>query len=494
MSEALPGMPPPPPPARARPAAAVILWREGPEGRKVFWVRRGDGLRFAGGFHAFPGGRVDEEDAKVPVAGMEGADAAHVAAACRELFEEAGVLLARGAERIPAAVRDEARHALLDGRVGFAEILFQDALALDPTLLAPAGRWTTPEAFPVRFDARFYLARLPAGQEASVWPGELSGGEFVPVARALASWARGDALLHPPNWWGITAMHRAAPPAALELLRHPPDDLLIEFQGGIVLAGLRTPTLLPATHTNAWILELGPGGGMAVVDPGASDPAEQARLDRILAILAAEGRPAREVWLTHHHVDHVGGVAALAARGLPVRAHPETARRLPGGEGFLAVADGELLHGRWRALFTPGHAPGHLCFLDEKSGALVAGDMVSTLSTVVIDPPDGDMGLYLASLSRLRALPARTLYPAHGSPAPSATAKLDDYLAHRQMRAAKVEAALSPGGTLAEVTRVAYDDTPAPLLPVAERSCLATLLWLEREGRALRSGGIWGRP
>ncbi len=491
MSEAIPGMPPPPPTARTRPASAVILWREGPQGREVFWVRRGDGLRFAGGFHAFPGGRVDDDDARVPVSGLAGEAAAHVAAACRELFEETGVLLARGAERIPAPERDLARRALLEDRVGFAELLFRETLALDPDLLQPAGRWVTPEAFPVRFDARFYVARLPAGQDASVWPGELSGGEFVPTARALAEWRRGDALLHPPNWWGITAMDRAAPPAALELLRHPPDDLLVEFQGGVVLWGMRTPTLPPATHTNCWIVELGDGTGTAVVDPGAADPAEQAGLDRVLAILAGQGRPAREVWLTHHHVDHVGGVPALAARGLPVRAHPETARRVAGGDAFLPVADGELLGGRWRACFTPGHAPGHLCLLDERSGALLAGDMVSTLSTVVIDPPEGHMGRYLSSLERLRGLPARTLYPAHGSPAPSAAAKLDEYLLHRRARAAKIEAALDPGGTLAEVTRVAYDDTPSGFLPVAERSCLATLLWLEEQGRARHSGEAW---
>jgi glyoxylase-like metal-dependent hydrolase (beta-lactamase superfamily II) len=230
---------------------------------------------------------------------------------------------------------------------------------------------------------------------------------------------------------------------------------------------------------------------VAVVDPGSPDPREQERLDRVLAHLAAEGRPAREVWLTHHHVDHVGGLPALAARGLPVRAHPETARRLPGGASFLPVEDGELLHGRWRALFTPGHAPGHLCYLDERTGALVAGDMVSTLSTVVIDPPEGDMGLYVSSLERLRGLKARTLYPAHGSPAPSAPAKLDEYLEHRRMRAVKVAAALVPGGTLADVTRRAYDDTPPPLLPVAERSCLATLLWLKETGRAILSGEAW---
>jgi glyoxylase-like metal-dependent hydrolase (beta-lactamase superfamily II)/8-oxo-dGTP pyrophosphatase MutT (NUDIX family) len=491
MSEAIPGLPAAPPPPRPRPASAVILWRDGRDGREVFWVRRGEGLRFAGGFHAFPGGRVDDDDARVPVPGLSGDEAAHVAAACRELFEEAGVLLAHGAERIPPAARDEARRALLDGRIAFADLLFQEALALDPGLLAPAGRWVTPAFFPVRFDAWFYLARLPHGQEASVWPGELSGGEFVPARGALDAWERGDALLHPPNWWGIDVLAREAPPAALELLRHPPGDLLIEFQRGVVLSSLRTPTLPPATHTNCWVVGLGPGAGCAVVDPGSPHPEEQARLDRVLAVLAGEGRPAREVWLTHHHVDHVGGVAPLVARGLPVRAHPETARRVAGGEAFLPVEDGELLHGRWRALFTPGHAPGHLCFHDERTGALLAGDMVSTLSTVVIDPPEGDMGRYLASLERLRGLPARTLYPAHGAPAPSAAAKLDEYLEHRRMRAVKVEAALVPGGTLAEVTRRAYDDTPPPLLPVAERSCLATLLWLKETGQANLSGDIW---
>ena len=493
MSEAIPGLPAAPPPPPPRPAASVILWRDGPDGREVFWVRRGHGLKFAGGFHAFPGGRVDDDDQNVPVPGLSGEDAAHLAATCRELFEEAGVLLAHGAERLAPAQRDEARRALLDGRISFADLLFQEALALDPTLLETAGRWVTPAFSPIRFDAWFYLARLPAGQEASVWPGELTGGEFVAARHALDSWERGDALLHPPAWWGITAIARQAPPAALELLRHPPSDILIESQRGVVLVALRTPTLPPATHTNCWIVDLEPGGGVAVVDPGSPEPAEQARLDLVLETLAAEGRPAREVWLTHHHVDHVGGLEPLAARGLPVRAHPRTASRLPHGTTVLPVADGELLHGRWRAIFTPGHAPGHLCFLDGRTGALLAGDMVSTLSTVVIDPPEGNMGQYLASLERLRSLPARALYPAHGPPAPAAAAKLDEYLEHRHMRADKVAEALVPGGTLSDVTRRAYDDTPPVLLPVAERSCLATLLWLEETGLALQRGGNW-RP
>jgi glyoxylase-like metal-dependent hydrolase (beta-lactamase superfamily II) len=229
------------------------------------------------------------------------------------------------------------------------------------------------------------------------------------------------------------------------------------------------------------------------VDPGSPDPAEQARLERLLDALAAEGLAPAEIWLTHHHGDHVGGAAALAAsRGLPVRAHALTLGRLRLGRAEVRpVADGELLHGRWRAIFTPGHAPGHLCFLDERTQALLAGDMVSTVSTVIIDPPEGDMAEYLRQLRRLRDLAPRTLYPAHGGPAPSAVLELDRYLEHRRARADQVLAALSAGGELSAVTRAAYADTPAAMLPAAERSCLATLVMLEAQGRARREGGSW---
>ncbi len=142
-------------------------------------------------------------------------------------------------------------------------------------------------------------------------------------------------------------------------------------------------------------------------------------------------------------------------------------------------------------LHTPGHARGHVAFLDDRTGALLAGDMVSTLSTVVIDPPEGDMADYLRQLERLRdSARARSTRPTGPRPR-RATAKLEEYLAHRRMRSEKVARALSPGGTLSEVTRAAYDDTPPPLLPVAERSCLATLLMLEGEGRAARLGERW---
>jgi ribonuclease/clavin/mitogillin len=491
VSATYPGLPPAPPPPVPVLATAVVLHREGPEGREVLLVRRGTERRFAGGFHAFPGGRLDPEDAIVPVAGAEGEEAALVSCAARELFEETGILVAAGAGALDEGARRGARAALLDGRLGWRAFLEAHRLALSAALLEPAGRWITPEHLPLRYDARLFLLALPAGERAEIWPGELSGGAFLPAARALARWARGELLLFPPNLHAIREVAREGGPAANRLQSPSERDRRVEFQGGVVMAALRTPTLPPATHTNAWLLPV--DGGTAIVDPGAPDPAEQARLLALLDVLAAEGRPPRAVWLTHLHPDHVGAVGAVASRyGIPVRAHALAAGRLP-GVSISPVREGELLGGRFRALETPGHAREHLAFLDEESGALFCGDLVSTLSTIVIDPPEGEMAEYVRQLERMRALAPRTLYPAHGPPAPDGVARLAAFLAHRGEREALVLAALAEGGTLEEVTAQAYADTPGAARPVAERSCLAILEKLRGDGRAREGAGRWSR-
>ncbi len=501
MSELFPGMPEPGPQAAVEPqvAAAVILWRPGQNGREIFWVKRG-ALRFAGGFFAFPGGRLDAEDRRVPVPGLAGDGAALAACAAREIFEETGILLATG-PALPREARRAARQALLAGELRFGDLLAKHGLSVDAARLLPAGRWITPPHFPIRYDAHVFLARMPEGEEAEVWPGELESGEWVAAAQAVERWERGDVLLHPPNLWGVQCLARSGPPACLELLRAPPDTEAfitrrIEFQRGLYLAPLRTPTLPPATHTNAWIVELG-GGELAVVDPGSPYPEEQAFLETVLGDLARGGLALREIWITHAHRDHVGGVVALRARhDVVLRAHPEVVRSLPRESeiGFtVPLAPGDHLHRRFRVIHTPGHARGHVAFLDERTGALLAGDMVSTLSTIVIDPPDGDMTDYLRSLERLRDLGPRTLFPAHGPPTQGAVQKLEAYLAHRQEREAKVVEALSVAGTLEEVTARAYDDTPAPMHPVAARSCLASLEKLVHERRAAFDGQRWKR-
>jgi glyoxylase-like metal-dependent hydrolase (beta-lactamase superfamily II) len=112
--------------------------------------------------------------------------------------------------------------------------------------------------------------------------------------------------------------------------------------------------------------------------------------------------------------------------------------------------------------------------------------------SVIIDPPDGDMGQYLASLERLAALGPVTLFPAHGSPQGAAVRRIRQLVAHRRERETRVRAALAPEPrALAELLPAVYDDTPRELWPLAERSLLAHLLLLEREGAAAREGERW---
>ena len=257
---------------------------------------------------------------------------------------------------------------------------------------------------------------------------------------------------------------------------------------GIRVLALRTPTLPPAQHTNVYLV--GPDHGpVAVVDPGSPYTDQQAVLDQVL-----ESLPIEKVLLTHHHGDHVGGAVALAERWrVPIAAHAATARRLAGRiEVTELVEDGEVVHGA-TAVFTPGHAEGHLCF--EVGDAMIAGDMVAGLGTILIDPSEGDMATYLASLARMAARGQRTLLPAHGPAIPDGQGKLAEYLAHRRMREQRVIGALAAAGaagaTAGELVATAYDDTPRLLWPLAERSLVAHLIKLQQEGRARESAGRW---
>lgn len=498
MSEAIAGIPAAPPPARPRDAAAVIMFRRAAAGLEIFWLRRGARLSFAAGFYAFPGGALDPDDATVPVEGAEGLDATLRVAAARELFEETGVLCADGAERLTDTELSRLRAAVLAGTVSFGAALGAQNLRLSRRHLLSVGRWITPPFMSARFDARFFLLELPWGQLPQFWPGEHAEGGWVSPSDALRQWEEGTTLLHPPSLHAMrvlgafTEMEEIA-----ERLRDPPHCSgyipdRIEFQRGIRMFPLRTPTLPPATHTNCYLLG---DGEFLIVDPGAGDAGECERLFAFLGGLTAEGMKPRAVFLTHHHSDHVGGVAAVKRRlGLPIWCHELTASRLSERADRL-IADGEqlLLAGalpmRFFALHTPGHARGHLCLVEERSKAAIVGDMVAGIGTIVIDPPEGDMSDYLDQLRRLRALPVGALYPSHGPVMADGPGKLSEYLEHRAARERRVFDAIVEGqSTIAEIVAAAYTDVPEFVHPIAARSTEAILIKLVRDRKVNREG------
>ena len=198
----------------------------------------------------------------------------------------------------------------------------------------------------------------------------------------------------------------------------------------------------------------------------------------------------------------MGATAFLAERlGAPVWAHAETARRMPKGvavDRHLEDGDEIRLDGPTpltvRCLFTPGHAPGHVCLHETRSGALLCGDMVASIGTILIEPQDGDMALYLESLARLRAIEPSMLLPAHGLPLLSPAAVLDHYRDHRLAREAKVLAALRRRERpcdAASLVPVAYDDAPQAVWPLAALSTEAHLRKLARDGLAHRGESGW---
>src|SRR5206468_5603923 len=139
-----------------------------------------------------------------------------------------------------------------------------------------------------------------------------------------------------------------------------------------------------------------------------------------------------------------------------------------------------------RAIFTPGHAPGHLCYLEPRTRTLVAGDMVAGEGTILVSTfDDGDMGLYLSSLARLAALDLHALVPAHGPPTAAPHALVEHYRSHRLMREQRVIGALrGRGGTARadEILAQVYDDTPRAAWPLAALSLDAHLAKLVAEG------------
>ena len=262
---------------------------------------------------------------------------------------------------------------------------------------------------------------------------------------------------------------------------------------------LRTPTLPPATATNTLIVA---GDRVVVIEPATPHDAERSALVDQVERLLADGRELAGLLITHHHADHVGAVEVLRERwGVPVFAHAQTAGRVS-FDVDETLADGDEIElGRdivLRAVFTPGHAPGHLVWTERKSGIAYAGDMVAGEGTILVDPEDdGDMIEYLASLGRMKAEGFSALVPSHGPVLTEPAAVLEHYIEHRLQREAKVLAAIEAGGSpFDEVLARAYDDAPSVVMPLAARALRAHLHKLEAEGRAILhdDGQVERRP
>ncbi len=257
--------------------------------------------------------------------------------------------------------------------------------------------------------------------QPSIIDGEPVEGEWIDAAAGLATWRRSEILTAPPIVHILKVLSEDGPDG-VERLREPVETCWgpmrhVEFRPGVHLLPLRTPTLPPATHTNAFLLG---HREMVLVGPATPYEDEQQRLLEAIRAAQSQGATIRAIWLTHHHIDHIGAVELMRRElNVPVLAH--AASEAPLARAGIQL-DGELRDGQQVVLggpepcpiqifHTPGHTRGHLCFLMEEHRPLIAGDLVSALSTIVIDPPEGDMTSYLASLEAMLQLEPDVLFP-----------------------------------------------------------------------------------
>jgi glyoxylase-like metal-dependent hydrolase (beta-lactamase superfamily II) len=272
----------------------------------------------------------------------------------------------------------------------------------------------------------------------------------------------------------------------------PVPGRLDELVPGLNRLTAPNPGLMTGPGTNTYLVGTG-SLAVAVVDPGPDDATHRA------AIVAAASTlgPIRWVLVTHTHVDHAPGAAALAQ---------ETGARVIGFGPADGFAPDECVGEGWtltvptgagagagedltlEAVHTPGHASDHLCWLLRERATLLTGDHVMHGSTVVIRPPDGDLHQYLVSLAKVRDLqpPVARLAPGHGRLMEPVTPVIDALIAHRQGRHDRVATALEARGegSVDDLLPLVYDDVTEAQLPVARFSLWAHLRALAAEHRA----------
>lgn len=243
------------------------------------------------------------------------------------------------------------------------------------------------------------------------------------------------------------------------------------------IRGILAPNPGPLTldGTQTWLI-----GDSTVIDPGPDIPAH------IDAIAAAMPR-LTTILITHRHADHAPAAVPLAARTGASIAAPDgvfddsvPTRRLR-DEQTIATDDGDL-----RVIATPGHTNEHVCFISNE-GDLFTGDTILGRGTTAIFPPDGHMGRYLESLTRLRALEPETIYPAHGPMRTDARALIDEYITHRLERERQIAEAIDAGATdVSAIRERVYPDLDPRLAAAADVQITAHVIKLVEEGRGFR--------
>jgi glyoxylase-like metal-dependent hydrolase (beta-lactamase superfamily II)/8-oxo-dGTP pyrophosphatase MutT (NUDIX family) len=435
-------------------------------GDLVYVVQRPDHLGIFPGYHAFPGGKMDACDRDGPALEaplLRPHEPSRMRALCRELLEELGFDL---------------EAATSDGRVRRVDEM---GTAVGPAVLQR------------RFRTWFYRIELEGPAAFSPDPREIAIAGWVDRRELFERDRSGALLMSPPIRHVVEAL------AADRSFRHlgalgcdsvdgPPT--CVEFLAGVWLLPVRSRTLPPASHTNAFVFG-DTGAPRVLVDPSPVSDDELEALLRAVAPLAPD-----TVLITHHHPDHHDRAERVAeALGAPVLLSADTRSRLltaPDGARWrdarlTVVHEGQVVT-RWlgqpvSVQLVPGHDAGQIAVAPRSLAWFLVGDLVTAYGTVVVGAPEGDMATYMATLERVIALDPAVILPSHGMPMRSCF-RLRQALEHRRAREAQVLALHRSGLDEPAIVRTLYPDLEAGLLRQAGKNVSAHLAKLRAEGRS----------
>ncbi|KAL4812058.1 Metallo-hydrolase/oxidoreductase [Aspergillus spinulosporus] len=243
-----------------------------------------------------------------------------------------------------------------------------------------------------------------------------------------------------------------------------------------ILAG--NPGTMQLQGTNTYLV--GTGTARILIDTGEG---KSIWLNRITAFLKEKNLTIAYILLTHWHGDHAGGVPSL------IQYKPELENLVYKNKpdrGQNPIIDGqkfEVEGASVQAVFTPGHAIDHMCFLLEEENALFTGDNVLGHGYSVVQ----DLAEYMNSLSRMKELGCAVGYPGHGAKIEALAGKLLEYIQHNELRVQQVIKALSWNGrigmTVPEIVRTIYGEVPMELVENAISPFLLQVLWKLAEER-----------
>ncbi len=515
-----------------RPAATLMLLRDGARGLEVLMTRRSMTASFAPGAYVFPGGMLEQSDrdcvqhAVVKRRANQNDEVCALAvAAIREAFEELGILLA-----------DVSDVSQLDRSQTLVPQIIKADGQLSVDQLVSFSHWRTDRDLPKRFDVRFFAARMPDGQEAvadqteqfePIWINPILGleqhalgqfniifptirtlrklSQFNTVEAALDASLKQTPLAHfcPRAGWLNQQEARytkdEAPYGELKLVN--PDGQIahtldwqheksVKLLHNVQRLTSPNPSMMTGPGTNTYII--GEPGSYAIIDPGPDDAFHIQKLAQLV------GNDLKWIFCTHSHPDHHPGAARLQdltgakIAGLPlVQGDPNKPYPIPSHWQFnpdYAITNGErfeLGDSTLRAIHTPGHASNHVCFVLEQDRLLFSGDHILNGVSPVIMPPDGDMWDYLHSLEQLKAEPIDFILPAHGYVLGHAVEAIQKLIDHRLKREAKVLASFERlrSADVSKLVTTVYDDVDKSLHTLAQRSLQAHILKLVKDGK-----------